>query len=109
MHQLLVLFKSKHREEGFTLIELLVVVAILGVLAAIGITLSVLAFLFIDNVLAHISARVLVFLVGSLCIPFFVLKAIYEQKYPVSKLRKRLGWAIAFLGFILSMFIDRLI
>lgn len=78
------------------------------VLAAIVITLSVLAFLFIDNVLAHISARVLVLLAGSLCIPFFVLKAIYEQKYPVSKLRKRLGWAIVFLGFILSMFIDRL-
>ena len=37
MHQSLVLFIPKHREKGFTLIELLVVVAILGVLAGIGI------------------------------------------------------------------------
>ncbi|WP_336092882.1 hypothetical protein [Leeuwenhoekiella sp. CH_XMU1409-2] len=43
-------------------------------LAAIGITLSVLALLFIDTVLAHISVNVLVLLAASLCIPFFCFK-----------------------------------
>ena len=70
------------------------------ILVVIGICLSILSIVFVDEILDTVSANLLVIISASLCVPIFVLKLLYEQKYPPSKNQKIIGAIIAVLGLI---------
>ena len=70
------------------------------ILAVIGICLSILSIVFVDEILDTVSTNLLVIISASLCVPIFVLKLLYEQEYPPSKNQKIIGAIITVLGLL---------
>lgn len=74
-------------------------------LAGIIIAISILVIVFIDFVLDKLSINLLVIISASLIVPFFVLRMLYEQQYPVSKKRKIIGYVLGIVLIISIFFI----
>jgi hypothetical protein len=74
-------------------------------LAGIIIAISILTVVFIDFVLDKLSVNLLVIISASLIVPFFVLRILYEQEYPVSKKRKMVGYVLGIVLIISTFFI----
>ena len=70
------------------------------ILVVIGICLSILSIVFVDEILDTVSANLIVIISASLCVPIFVLKLLHEQEYPPSKNQKIIGVIITVLGLI---------
>ncbi len=71
-------------------------------LAAFIILLSFGTIIFIDNVLEVISTQTMIIISACLCLPFFILKFLYEQKYPPTQKDKTIS---VILAVILMIFI----
>ncbi|WP_420574917.1 hypothetical protein [Kordia sp.] len=63
----------------------------LGIIILIS---SILGIIFIDEVLQKVSTNALIVISACLCFPFFMLKILYEQKYPPTRKEKIVGWSI---------------
>jgi len=75
------------------------------ILIVIGVCLSILSIVFVDEILDTVSANLIVIISASLCVPIFVLKLLYEQKYPPSKNQKIIGAIIVSLTLIVVFFV----
>jgi hypothetical protein len=78
-------------------------------LATVILILCIFTLIFFDKVNEVVSANLMLIISASLCLPFFLLKFIHEQKHPPSKTKKIIGYMIGVLTIILCMFIDRIL
>jgi hypothetical protein len=70
-------------------------------LAAFILLLSFGTIIFIDKVLEVISTQTMIIISACLCLPFFVLKFLHEQKYPPTRRDKIIGIVLACILMIL--------
>lgn len=78
--------------------------SIYSCLAGVILILCLVAILFYDKVNEIISLNLLLILLVGLTLPFFVLKVLYDQKYPPNKTKKVIGYIIAFLTILFGIF-----
>lgn len=75
------------------------------VIGVITLILSIFTIFFIDDILERVSVNFLIICSVGLCIPFFVLRVLYERKYPVPKKQKIIGYSLGLLLIIVTFFI----
>ena len=73
-------------------------------LATFILILCLTTMLFFERVNEIISIHLLLILLVSLTLPFFVLKILYDQKYPPNKTKKIFGYLIALLTILFGIF-----
>jgi hypothetical protein len=74
-------------------------------LAILILLLSVITAVYIDSILTYVSINFLVIISASLCLPFFILRMLHEQEYPVPKKQKIVGYLLAAVLLISIFFI----
>ncbi len=70
-------------------------------LAVIVVLFSFITILFIDEVTEKFPANSIMIISAIICFPLFVLKIIYDQKYPPSRKNKIAAWFVIIIGFIM--------
>ena len=76
-------------------------------LAVLTIILSIFTIVYIDDVLSVVSVNTLLVISAVLCLPVFVMKFLYEKKYPPTKTQKTIGWllVVCMAAFLIYEFI----
>lgn len=78
-------------------------------LAILILVFSLTTIFFYDKINEILSLKLILILLVSLSLPFFILKVSYDQKFPPSKFKKVIGYAIAVLTILFGIFGNSLI
>ena len=70
-------------------------------LAVIAVLFSFIAILFVDKITETLPANTMMIISAIICFPLFILKIIYDQKYPPSRKNKIIAWFVIIIGFII--------
>lgn len=70
-------------------------------LAVIAVLFSFITILLVDKITETFPANTMMLISAIICLPLFILKIIYDQKYPPSRKNKIIAWFVIIIGFII--------